>query len=549
MRIPIAVRGVLSPTAQATIGGLLWTRQFGTAASASANAVASDASGGYVAGGVLGALPGQTSAGGTDAFLLKYDANGTLLWTHQFGTANWDVAEAVATDASGIYVAGMASGILPGPNNTGGGDVFVRKYDVNGSLLWTRQFGTTSGDNAWALATDDSGAYVAGDVGGALPGQTSAGGADAYVQKYKSDGTLLWTRQFGTTSDDVATALATDASGVYVGGLTNGAFAGQTSSGSSDAFLLKYESNGTLVWTHQFGTAAIDNLNALATDASGVYAAGATYGALPGQTNLGDTDAFLLKYDADGTLLWTNEFGTTAHDWADALATNASGVYVAGFTGGTLPGPNSTGSGDVFVRKYHVNGTLVWTHQFGVKTGDIAYGIATQATEVYVGGDMGSGAFVARMAEVPGPPGGLGAVPGSSNVTLTWSTPSFDGGAPVVEYRVFRGNASGAETLLTSVGPVRTYVDTNLTSGVTYYYEVVAVNAIGAGSSSNEAAATASAAGTVTPPWQPLSGWVLAAVLSAVVIVGIGTWLWILARRRRRRDQSEEPAGPKRPPE
>src|SRR5437667_187492 len=77
---------------------------------------------------------------------------------------------------------------------------------------------------------------------GILPAQEGApGGEDAFVRKYDSKGTEVWTRQFGTSTIDGAVSVAADRDGnVYVGGYTFGTFPGQTSSGYEDAFLRKY---------------------------------------------------------------------------------------------------------------------------------------------------------------------------------------------------------------------------------------------------------------------------------------------------------------------
>src|SRR5439155_1266491 len=139
----------------------------------------------------------QTSAGGVDAFLRKYDAAGNTLWTRQFGTSADDLADAVAVDGTGVYMAGFTGGTLPGQTSAGGVDAFLRKYDSSGNVLWTRQFGTSAYDSAVAIAADGTSVYVAGFTGGTLLGQTSAGGYDAFLRKYDSSGNVLWTRQFG----------------------------------------------------------------------------------------------------------------------------------------------------------------------------------------------------------------------------------------------------------------------------------------------------------------------------------------------------------------
>jgi fibronectin type 3 domain-containing protein len=103
-------------------------------------------------------------------------------------------------------------------------------------------------------------------------------------------------------------------------------------------------------------------------------------------------------------------------------------------------------------------------------------------------------------ATVPGVPQGLTATPSSGKVTLTWSPPASDGGASVTSYKIYRATTSGAETLLTTVGNVTSYQDTQVTNGTLYYYKVAAVNSVGEGPQSGEASATPAAANVPGAP-------------------------------------------------
>src|SRR5262245_7281702 len=165
-----------------------------------------------------------------------------MAWTSQFGSSGSDYANGVAVDAAGIYVVGYSSGVMPSgslPANTnkGGYDPFVSKFTSAGAMAWTSQFGSSSGsDYANGVAVDASGVYVAGRTSGTLPGQTSAGGVDALVRKFDSAGSVVWTRQFGSSGSDYANGVAANAAGVYVAGYTTDAVPGQTSTGSNDGF-------------------------------------------------------------------------------------------------------------------------------------------------------------------------------------------------------------------------------------------------------------------------------------------------------------------------
>jgi PKD repeat protein len=103
----------------------------------------------------------------------------------------------------------------------------------------------------------------------------------------------------------------------------------------------------------------------------------------------------------------------------------------------------------------------------------------------------------------PDPPTGLTASPGNGQVSLSWTAPANNGGVAISSYRVYRGTASGGETLVTSggcsgLGNVTSCTDTGLTNGQKYFYEVSAVNAIGEGNKSSEVTATPTS-GTCPP--------------------------------------------------
>ena len=369
------------------LGVLAWTRQFGTGANERAFGVATDANGHvFVAGRTTGALDGP-NAGGTDAFIRSYTREGDLRWARQFGTSSADVATGVAIDANGnVYVVGNTAGALEGAGE-GGLDVFIRSYDGDGERRWTRQFGTSSDDEALGVATDAHGnVYVTGITSGALEGDGFSG-LDGFVRSFDGDGVVRWTRQFGTTSGDRAFGVATDANGnVYVAGETFGALEG-TAAGGGDAFVRSYDGDGAHRWTRQFGTGSVDIARGVSTDASGnVYVTGFTEGALEG-ASFGPIDAFVRSFDGDGVVRWTRQFGTGSEDVALDVATDASGnVYVAGRTGGALDGA-SAGGIDAFVRSFDSGGTLRWTRQFGTVSSDHAVGVAAgSSAEVYVVG-------------------------------------------------------------------------------------------------------------------------------------------------------------------
>jgi hypothetical protein len=145
---------------------------------------------------VTGTIGGNIYSGNGDAFIAKYDTNGGQLWLKQFGTSQLDEGLGISIDSNDfIYVTGKTSGSLSGNINLGGySDAFVAKYDTNGTQIWVKQFGSSGSDSATAISADSSGnvLYAAGSTDGSLPGNSrfSVFG-DAFVAGFDANGNLL----------------------------------------------------------------------------------------------------------------------------------------------------------------------------------------------------------------------------------------------------------------------------------------------------------------------------------------------------------------------
>jgi hypothetical protein len=398
----LCLLAVLVAALPASAQTLQWTRQFGTPGFDLARALGADATGVYVFGDVGGALPGQSFAGGPgDVYLRKYDFTGNELWTREFGTEGGDFSMLgpVGIDGSALYVGGETNGALvPGVLNAGDYDFFVRRYDTNGTVIWTDQFGGSDYEQIDGIATYRGKVFVAGFTLSALSGQASGGSWDGLVRAYDSDGNPLWTRQFGgNSSSEDFHGVAADSTGVYAVGSVG---PGPDFNGSVDVLVVKYDFAGNLVWVRQFGTQGgkDDHADGVATRRGQIYVVGYTEGALPGQVSAGGADVFVRKYDANGNVVWTRQFGTPGNDSASRrrVTTTGQGVYVAGTVAAdqALPSQTSAGGRDAFVRQYSDNGDELWTLQFGTSGDDRAFPVAVgENDDVYVGGGITFAAF------------------------------------------------------------------------------------------------------------------------------------------------------------
>lgn len=370
-------------------GSVSWTRQLGTASADHVRGVAVDAAGDIILAGLTsGALTGD-NAGFYDGWLRKYDAAGDVVWTRQFGSTATDTVRGVATDAGGnVLLVGTTSGAL-GDTDLLFEDIWVRKYDEAGETVWTRQFGSDMTDLAGGVATDGSGNVI---VVGHTDRGYDAGYMDAYVRKLDPDGEDVWTRVFGSDATDHGVGAATDGGGsVFVAGNTTGAIVGG-GGGDWDVWVRKYDPDGEVEWTRQFGTATYDQVRAIATDGFGnVILTGETQGDLGGPV-AGPSDVWVRVYSPAGDIAWTRQFGSDASDKAGGVTADADGfITVTGDTNGVLVG-DSAGSTDVWLRRYDAAGEALWTRQFGSNGSDGGDGVAGDAQgNVFVGGSTTGG--------------------------------------------------------------------------------------------------------------------------------------------------------------
>lgn len=332
-------------------GNQLWNKRLGTSSYELSYSIAVDAAGNaYITGFTGGSLGGVSAS----SFLAKFDSSGNELWIEQIGVGERDSSRSVAVDADGnVYISGTTDGSIGGIN-AGLRDAFLMKIDSNGNEQWTKQIGTAGIDIGISVAVDTTGnAYLSGYTYGDFEG-VNAGLTDAFLAKFDSSGDELWTTQIGTNNDDFGISVAADAAGnVYLSGYTYGSLGG-ASAGGSDAFLAKFDSSGSELWAEQIGASGLDESHSVAVDAAGnAFISGRTRGSLGG-ANAGDMDGFLTKFDSSGSLLWTEQVGTSKYDASWSVAVDAAGyAYVTGSTYGDIGGPNA-GALDAFLIKYRI---------------------------------------------------------------------------------------------------------------------------------------------------------------------------------------------------
>ena len=377
-----------------------------------------------------------TSAGSTDAFLVKINADGGFGGVLTFGgpATAYIQSQGLAIDQAGnVYIAGCFIGTLDfdptggdaSRSSVGGSDAFVVKITAAGGFGWVMTFGGGSDDLGLGVACDaDGNVYLAGAFQGSFdfnPGagtdtKTSAGGYDAFLTRITSDGGYVSTIRYGSTGDDRGSDAACDAGGnlAFCGHFTGtvdfdpGAGTDPvTSEAQGDVFLSRFQSDGTYLWTRALGgDSGVVEYHTVTDRQGNILLAGsfqntADFDPGPGVNNitsLGQTDVFAVKFTPDGDVVWTDICSGPDFIVAYGVAVDAAGnVFVGGDYRNTVdfnPGPGTDwhdctgGIINSFCVRLNADGTYAWTDTFGEAIVTRGYPAVDQAGNLYVGGDF-----------------------------------------------------------------------------------------------------------------------------------------------------------------
>jgi hypothetical protein len=338
----------------------LWTRTYGLADDDYGRSVIRTYNGGY-------AIVGYSysfSAGFTDAYFVKTDANGNEIWWKTYKGLNDDYGYSIQqTSDSGYIIAGWTDSF-----GAGFFDVWLIKTDANGDTMWTRTYGGVSNDESRSVQLTLDGGYI-------ITGYTAsfgAGGIDFYLIKTDSMGDTIWTKTYGGVEWEWSYSVQQTSDGGYI-------IVGYTTSfgaGGEDVYIIKADSMGDTIWTRTYGGISEDIAYSVQqTLDSGYIVVGITY-----SFGVFDGGVYLIKTDTNGDTIWTKIYGGIDTDIAYSIQqTPDSGYIIAGETNSF-----GTGSRDVYLLRTDANGNELWSTIYGGDTTDIGYSVQPTSDGGYI---------------------------------------------------------------------------------------------------------------------------------------------------------------------
>ncbi|APY08329.1 hypothetical protein BWZ20_08470 [Winogradskyella sp. J14-2] len=340
---------------------LEWQKTYGGTADDRGSDIIQTSDGGYAILGYSFSADGDTTenAGLQDYWIVKLDATGNISWEKSFGYQGADSGiSMVETNDQGFLVIGVLDVTASGgegnssrtANRHAGGDYWALKLNNSGNLEWSRYFGGNFTDSPYGVVqTDDFGFIIAGSSDSEDTNISgNIGTYDFWIIKVSASGDLIWEKSFGGSQIDEARAISKTDDGNYI-------IAGDTRSndndisqnkGAADLWLIKISPTGNLIWEQSLGGTNFDVARAIkkSQNNSFLLSGSSRSNDIDVSENKGQNDAWILKTDTTGNLIWQTTVGGSNIDFSYDVAELSDGAVIA-------VGDTASSDGDILQNK------------------------------------------------------------------------------------------------------------------------------------------------------------------------------------------------------
>jgi hypothetical protein len=274
----------------------------------------------------------------TDAYIICTDLNGEKIWEKTYGDDNFDYAYDIIQNGKSYLVCGYAS------DKEKKSDIYLFKINHKGDLIWEKFYGGKDWDISYNIINDNDNFLLTGYTSSFGSGKT-----DIYILKVDSNGNCLWAKTYGGIRDDIGiSALKTKDGNILIAG-NSSSF---TARGfGTDILLFKIDANGNSLWTKVFPASNLEVGFKLFQDKEeNIYLCGTKtcYG-------ICDKNVYVIKLNKEGNTLWYKILASKRTDTGSSLIVDDNyNIYVTGTTS------FSDLKGDIFLTKLDKNGNVLW---------------------------------------------------------------------------------------------------------------------------------------------------------------------------------------------
>jgi len=329
-------------------GSLLWSKTYGGSGDDRATKIINTQDGGFAVTGFTRSNDGDVSNnnGFYDYWLIKLDASGNLLWEKTYGFAGNDQGQSVIQTSDGGYFLtgfldfdGRASqgNAVKSQGRHGVGEFWGIKTDASGAVEWTQYYGGTSNDRSYdVVQTDDGGFLMIGNTeSDDFDITNSKGSYDFWAVRVTSAGDLIWAKNYGGSGIEIAYSITKSQDGNYflIGDARSNDQDVTNNKGNADAWLIKINDNGDLLWQKTYGGSEFDTGRSVKqfSDSKIVIFGSSRSEDQDVSANYGQSDYWLIITDAEGGIIFEKNYGGSNLEFGnDSVITLDNKVVVVG---------------------------------------------------------------------------------------------------------------------------------------------------------------------------------------------------------------------------
>jgi uncharacterized delta-60 repeat protein len=381
-----------------TAGSIVWQKCLGGSYVDKANSVQQTSDEGYIIAGNTRSTDGDVigNHGRYDAWIVKLNIAGSIVWQKCLGSSYGDKVNSIQQTSDGGYIAAGNTNSNDGDvaeHHEGGTDAWVAKLNVSGDIVWQKCLGGSRNDSAFSIQQTSDGGYIVAGETNSTDGDVTKnyGEYDAWVIKLNASGDIVWQKCLGGSDEDSAYSIQQTSDGGYiVAGSTNsnnGGVAGNHG-GWADAWVVKLNASGDIVWQKCLGGSYGDKANSIRQTSGGGYIVAGNTRSNDGDAagNHGKYDAWVVRLNASGDIVWQKCLGGSGWDSANSIQqTSDRGYIVAGYTFSTDgDAAGNHGESDAWVVKLNALGGIVWQKCLGGSEGDEANSVQQTSDGGYI---------------------------------------------------------------------------------------------------------------------------------------------------------------------
>ena len=368
-----------------------WEYTYGGSEDETLNQIIQTTDSGYAIAGRTRSADGDVSnyQGEGDYWIVKLDENGAINWETSFGGSNNDLANAIVqTSDSGFFVIGNSASTDGDIQQSNGGiDCWVVKLDSVGNLEWENSLGGSANDYGRSgQQTSDGGYIVAGQTWSSNGDVNSNNGQeDFWIVKLNPTGDIEWEKNYGGTLSDGAFSIEQTMDGGYVAAGYSQSSDGDVlaNNGGNDYWIIKIDTAGNITWEKNYGGTGQETIAAIRQTSDQGFIISGTSDSSDGDIfdSHGGNEAWVVKLDADGNLVWEQSLGGSANDYGRAIQFSDDGSYILCGQTWSSDGnvSESIGMEDFWVVKLNSAGGIEWENTYGGTSFDGAFSIQQSA--------------------------------------------------------------------------------------------------------------------------------------------------------------------------